>query len=74
MLNFMQTKTHIIDAHTDAVQRLNQNRRTNRANGGGFFSVEAEEMDRSLQREVSQLGQIHNPRISQRSLAALALR
>lgn len=67
------TKSSIIADHTQAVIDRNKNFQLNALSDGGFASHDAEDYDRRMQRVISTLGQIHNPRISAKSRAALNL-
>lgn len=66
-------KSNIIADHTQAVIDRRKNFQLNAMPDGGFLSHDALEYDQRMQREISILGQIHNPRISAKSRAALNL-
>lgn len=66
-------KTEIIDRHTHAVNQRNAHKNKHGRSFGGFDSEDAENYDKLMQREISNLGQIHNHRISKKSKRALGI-
>lgn len=66
-------KTEIIDRHTRAVNQRNAHKNKHGLNYGGFDSDDADQYDKLMQREISNLGQIHNHRISEKSKRALGI-
>lgn len=74
-----QTKTHmkteIIASHTDLVNLRNAIVAEHKKYNGDYEEMSEEKQSRvaAIEREISQLGQIHNPRISEKSRRALNL-
>lgn len=67
------SKSDIIADHTQAVIDRNKTNQLHKLPHGGFDSIDAEEYVNRMEREISRLGQVHNPRISAKSRAALNL-
>lgn len=63
----------IRDMHEDAIRRRQRNRELNYNTHDGYnaWTEEGLEMDKAIEREISILGQVFNPRISAKSYRAL---
>lgn len=67
------TRTQIIETHTQSVIDRNKTYSLHALPDGGYSDIDAEEYCNRMEREISILGQVHNPRISAKSRAALNL-